>query len=158
MRGVMARVPVVEARVVREILAAALGMIEALPEIARQSSIRASATHRSCSAAISTRDTSIGWCCRKCGPCSFVVGLDRRPVLRERELEPHIAVDVTVGDMVDELAYRPAAFAIGSIELRVVEALDRGAKMLGQLAQRFDMCGSDARKRSWRARRKRPMG
>ena len=54
---------------------------------------------------------------------------------------------MTVGDVMDQLAYGPAAFAIGTIELRVVQAFDRRAKALGKMAQRFDMCSANAWKR-----------
>jgi hypothetical protein len=64
---------------------------------------------------------------------------------------------VTVGDVVDQLTYCPAALAIRGVELGVMQALHRGAKMRGELAQRFDVCRSNARKLGG-GRLKRPMG
>jgi hypothetical protein len=48
--------------------------------------------------------------------------------------------------VVDQLTYCPAALAIRGVELGVMQALHRGAKMRGELAQRFDVCRSNARK------------
>ena len=62
------------------------------------------------------------------GPLGFLVGLDRRLVFGEREPQADEGVHVAVGDVVDDLADGPAAFAIGRVELRVVEAADGRAQ------------------------------
>ncbi len=56
-------------------------------------------------------------CVLEFGPGGFVVGLDGGFVLCQRELEADVAVHVAVGEVVDDLAYRPTAFAIGGVEL-----------------------------------------
>src|SRR5882672_1941240 len=58
------------------------------------------------------------------GPTRFVIGLNRRVALRERQFEAHICVHMTVGEMVDHLPYRPAIGTIWSIELLVSQAGD----------------------------------
>jgi hypothetical protein len=46
--------------------------------------------------------------------------------------------------MMHHLAHRPAAVAIGRVELGVAQAGDRRAQALGQQAQRFNMRGANA--------------
>ncbi len=58
------------------------------------------------------------------GPGLLVVGLDGGPVLGEGEANADDGVHVAVGDVVDELADGPAAFAVWRVELLVAEALD----------------------------------
>ena len=58
------------------------------------------------------------------GPRRLVVGLDRRHVLGQGELEAAVAVDVAVGDVVGHLADGPAAGAVFGVELRVGEPGD----------------------------------
>lgn len=72
------------------------------------------------------------------GPDFFVVGLDSGPVLGECELHAEKGVHVGVGDVVDELADGPAAIAIRSAELVVVEILDGVAEMGGEIGEDGD--------------------
>ena len=53
------------------------------------------------------------------GPPLLEVGLDRRAVLGQGPLEAHQAVHVTVRQVVDHLADRPAAGPVGGVELVV---------------------------------------
>ena len=53
----------------------------------------------------------------KLGPTVFVVSLDRWFVFGERELEPTIAVQVTIGHVVHDLPNSPAAWSIRRLEL-----------------------------------------
>ena len=63
------------------------------------------------------------------GPCLLVVRLDRRPVLRQRPLEPDVRIHMTVGHVVHKLPNSPSLGAIRCIELRVVEATNGGAQI-----------------------------
>jgi len=63
------------------------------------------------------------------GPRRFFVRLDRRVVLRQRELEAGIGVQVTVGHVMDDLPHRPAFRTIRRVELRVGQPGHRGAKL-----------------------------
>jgi hypothetical protein len=51
---------------------------------------------------------------------------------------------VTVGEVMHHLADAPAFVAIGGIELRFIEAGDRGAKTFGEQAQSFNVRGANA--------------
>ena len=62
----------------------------------------------------------------------LVVRLDRRRVLGDRELEPHVRVEMAVGHVVRDLPDRPAAGTIGRLELRVGEAGDSRPKRRGR--------------------------
>src|ERR1700690_715333 len=61
------------------------------------------------------------------------VGLDGRPVFGQRELESHVRVHVAVGEVMDHLPNRPAAFAISCVELRVGESANRLTQPSGSL-------------------------
>src|SRR5262245_52230124 len=61
---------------------------------------------------------------RELGPGRLVVALDLRLVLRDGELEAHVAVEVAVGKVVDDLPDGPPGGSIGSLELVTVEPLD----------------------------------
>jgi len=50
------------------------------------------------------------------------VGLDGGLVFGERQLAANIRIHVAVGDMMRDLAQRPAAVAVGSVELRIGKA------------------------------------
>src|SRR6185437_6665588 len=63
-------------------------------------------------------------------PARFVVGLDGRLVLRQRQLEPHVRVHVAVGEMMHHLLDAPAAVAIGSRKLLARQSLHRRAQLL----------------------------
>ena len=62
---------------------------------------------------IDRRDTRIV----KLGPTVFVVGLDRGFVFSQRELEPALAVQVAVGNVMHYLSNSPTIGPIGRIEL-----------------------------------------
>jgi hypothetical protein len=62
------------------------------------------------------RDAWIKAHVRQFRPCGFVVRFDRRLVLGQRQPKADERVHMTVGDVVDDLASRPAAVAIGLIE------------------------------------------
>jgi hypothetical protein len=55
---------------------------------------------------------------RQRGPLCLVVELDGRPVFGQRPLEPHVAVDVRVGQVMHHLRECPTAVAIRREELR----------------------------------------
>ncbi len=55
---------------------------------------------------------------RQLGPSGFFVRPDGRLLLRERELDAGIRVEVAVGNMMHHLAHRPAAGPVGCVELR----------------------------------------
>src|SRR6185437_1818648 len=63
-------------------------------------------------------------------PARFVVRLDGRLVLRQRQLEPHIRVHVAVGEMMHHLLDAPAAVAIRSRKLLARQSLHRRALLL----------------------------
>jgi hypothetical protein len=63
------------------------------------------------------------------GPAGLVVGLYRRRLFGERELEPHVAVEVAVGEMVDDLADGPAAGAVRASEVGGAGAGERVAQL-----------------------------
>ena len=81
---------------------------------------------------------------RQAGPGGLVVGLDGGRVLSEGQLDANVGVGVAVGDVVDDLADGPAAFAVGGVELGVVEPGNGLAKTGGQLAEGFDLVGARA--------------
>src|SRR5712691_7559643 len=58
---------------------------------------------------------------RELRPSRLVIRPDRRILLRQRKLETRVRVEVTVWNMMDDLAGSPAAFAIGRVELSIVE-------------------------------------
>lgn len=66
------------------------------------------------------------------GPEFLVVGDDGGPVLGDGEAHADVRVDVTVGEVMDELADGPAAIAVGGIELGIGKAGDGGAEILGK--------------------------
>lgn len=54
-------------------------------------------------------------------PRRLVVGLDQRLVVRQRQFEPHVAVHVAVGNMMNDLANRPSSFPVRRIKLSVTQ-------------------------------------
>ena len=64
------------------------------------------------------------------GPERLLICLDRRQVLGERELEPHEAVHVGVGEMMDHLSWSPAALSVGRPKLPIVEPAQRRGEAL----------------------------
>ena len=62
------------------------------------------------------RDSRIELHVGELGPFGFVVRLDRRLVFGQRQPKADERVHVTVGDVMHDLAGRPAAVAIGLIE------------------------------------------
>ena len=87
---------------------------------------RRNATHRSCSASSRASDVAIGADrhVAELGPRGLVVRLDRRRVLRDRELEAHVGVQVAVGHVMHDLPHRPSARPIRRVELRIGGAAD----------------------------------
>jgi len=76
-----------------------------------------------------TVDRQIAVC--KASPGRFIVGLDRWPILREREFSAHVGVGVAVSDVVNQLADGPTAFSVGRIELDVTESAYSGLNVAG---------------------------
>ena len=72
------------------------------------------------------------------GEVSFVVAGNLGPVFGEGFAEAVEGGHVRVGDMVDELADGPSAFAIGRVDLRGVEVAERFAEQLGHLGDGLD--------------------
>jgi len=68
----------------------------------------------------------------------FVVAGDDGPVFGEGFAETVEGGGVGVGDVVDELADGPAAVAVGSVDLGLVEVADRLAELLGHLSESED--------------------
>lgn len=64
----------------------------------------------------------------------FVVRLDGGLVFSEGEAKANEGIHVRIGDVVDELAYGPAAVAIGGVEMRFAEGVECGKELLGQIA------------------------
>ena len=81
---------------------------------------------------------------RKFGPGGFVVGLDGRPVFSERLLEAEEGIAVAVGEVMHKLAHGPAAFAIGRVQLGIVQPGNGGAKGSRQIAQNLESVRRDA--------------
>jgi hypothetical protein len=79
-----------------------------------------------------------GGCVVERGPGGLVVRLDGRPVLGEGEADADEGVHVAVGEMMDDLAERPAAFAVGCVDLGEVQALNGVAQFGGQIGQGDD--------------------
>src|SRR5439155_25552252 len=75
-------------------------------------------------------------------PAVFGVGLDCRLVLGERQLETHVRIHVTVGDVMRDLAHRPSTFAIGRFQLIGRQALYRGTQRGGSLLNVIDEAGA----------------
>ena len=75
-------------------------------------------------------------------PHGFIIGFDGGPVFGERQFEAHKGIRVTVGKVMHDLPYGPAAFAIGRIELRIAEPADGGTQPLGQQTQGLDVRGA----------------
>ena len=66
-------------------------------------------------------------------PRSFVVGFDGRRFLGQRQPEADVTVDVAIGNVVNHLASRPAAFAVLEIESTWRQLLIGMAELGGQL-------------------------
>jgi hypothetical protein len=79
-----------------------------------------------------------GCCVAQRGPGGLVVGLDGRPVLGEGEAYSDEGVHVAVGDVVDELPDSPAAFAVGRVEVGVLQAFDSVAQFGWEIGQSSD--------------------
>src|SRR5215469_9169919 len=79
------------------------------------------------------------------GPGVFVVSLDGGHVFGERQLAADIGVQMAVGDMVDDLLYRPSAFAVRGIKLLFVQTGDRHPKPPRQPGDFFDVFGAELR-------------
>src|SRR5215469_10945182 len=79
------------------------------------------------------------------GPGVFVVRLDGGHVFGERQLAADIGVQMAVRDMVDDLFYRPSAFAVRGIKLLFVQTGDRCPKPPGQRGDFFDVFSAKLR-------------
>src|SRR5258708_3863612 len=53
----------------------------------------------------------------KLRPAIFCIGLDRRLVFGQRQLETHVRVHMAIRNMVRDLPDSPSAFTIGRVEL-----------------------------------------
>lgn len=67
------------------------------------------------------------------GPGGFLIGLDSGVVLRKGQPEAHVGVQVRVGHVVDNLAARPAAGAVGELQARAARAPGRRRQLGRQL-------------------------
>lgn len=144
MGGVVAGVPVVEGEGCGQVHAAALGVNKATMEVVfreRQEERDPALMER-----IDELERDLGGqaAIGEVGPGGFVIGVDGGPVFSEREFEADQADAVAVGDVMDELADGPAAFALGGVELGLIEAIDSGAEALREQAQSLDVSGADA--------------
>src|SRR5262249_43396038 len=63
---------------------------------------------------------------------SLVVGFDGGHIFRQCKLATDVGIDVTVRNVMDELANGPTTFAVRSVQLRRTQAGYRVAKTLGQ--------------------------
>ena len=72
------------------------------------------------------------------GPGGLVVGFDGRPVLGQSEADADEGVHVAVCKVVDYLAERPAAGAVGGVQLSVGQALNGVAEFAGQVSEGCD--------------------
>lgn len=61
------------------------------------------------------------FCVRELGPSSLFIGLDRRGIFGERQPDSLVAIQVAVGQMVDNLTNSPTAGAIWRVELRLAQ-------------------------------------
>src|ERR1700691_4862914 len=78
------------------------------------------------------------------GPRRLVIGLDGGRIFREGELEPDIGVGVAVGEVMNHLTHGPAAVAVRSVELGIVETGYRGAETFRELSKSLNLRGTDA--------------
>jgi hypothetical protein len=69
---------------------------------------------------------------RKLRPLGLVIGIDRRPLFRQRMTDTRVRVEMTVGDVVNHLTNGPAALAVRCFKLFVTQAGDRATKFRGQ--------------------------
>src|SRR2546423_5486193 len=65
---------------------------------------------------------------RKLGPPGFLIRLYCRLVLSQSELEPAVRVHVTVGNVMHQLLYGPAAGTVASLELIAGQTRHGGSK------------------------------
>src|SRR6185437_2397029 len=101
-----------------------------------------------------------GTCIAQLAPRRFVVSLDYRLVLRQRQLEPHIAVQVAIGDMMHDLANRPSSVTIRRVKLRGAQprhglAQTRRRRLNSTDERRALVCGYNSRHlepADWKAR------
>src|SRR3990172_1685586 len=75
-------------------------------------------------------------------PGRLIVALDLRLVLGHRELEADVAVEVSVGKVVDDLPNGPSAWPVRCLELLPVEAGDGRSQMLGGIRDLLDEAGA----------------
>jgi hypothetical protein len=131
MGGVVAAVPGVKGGHFFQGLAAVFGMVvAALPLVFGE---RAEEEHPAVVQGIEKTERELGG--RRAsvvefGPELFIVAFDDGPVLGEGETRTDVSIHVAVGNVMDELADGPAAFAIRGVELDGAEAFDGGAEVL----------------------------
>ncbi len=70
---------------------------------------------------------------RKLSPSGFVVRTNGRRWFRKSEAKTGVAMHVAVGHMVNHLTDRPAAVAVGGVQLSVSKTLDSIPQMFGRL-------------------------
>ena len=80
------------------------------------------------------RDANVG----QLSPELLVVGLDAWLVLRQRELETAIRVQMAVGDMVHDLPNSPAVVTVRRVELRFVEPGDGATQVVRRALDLID--------------------
>lgn len=83
------------------------------------------------------RDRRLASIC-ELGPRLLIVRTDGRFLLGHRQAKTHIAIDVTVDEMMDDLPDGPAFGAVGCIELFFAQAGDGAAQRDGSVGDRLD--------------------
>ncbi len=138
-RRVVAAVPLVDCQGFGEILAAVLGMVEAFFEIVFGHGLQQA--HPALVQRVDDGERAINGqlAIGEPGPGCFVIRLDGGPIFSERELETDEGVGMAVGDVMDQLTDRPAAFSVGRVELGVAETADGGAELRRKLAHNVDV-------------------
>ena len=78
------------------------------------------------------------------GPGGFIVRIDRWPILGERQFGADKGHGMAVGHVMHYLAHGPAVFAVGHVELGVVQSVDGSAQAFGQQTDCLDLSSADA--------------
>ena len=79
---------------------------------------------------------------RQLGPGRFVVGADGGVVLGQGEAVAAVAVQVRVGEVVDDLPATPAAGAVGQLQTLTAGLLSGGQHLRGQIGQLLHVAGA----------------
>src|ERR1700693_5934524 len=75
---------------------------------------------------------------RKLSPPVLCIWFDGRLFLSERQLEARVAVEVTVGNMVDHLPHRPTLGPVRRVELCIGKTADRHCQVRRSLSNLSD--------------------